>query len=96
MKFIFPSNYSFKAKLLGIIDYNTAIFNLIWDLFIFCLLNLIFNNLSLKIFLFIIFCFPLLLLSIVGFNNENILYVLSYLIKFFLNSRIYLYKKDIN
>lgn len=95
MKFIFPSNYSFKPKLLGIIDYNTAIFNLIWDIFIFCLINLILTNITLKIFLFIILCFPILLFSIVGFNHENILYVFSYLLKFFIYKKIYLYKKDI-
>ena len=27
MKFIFPQNYNFKNKLLGIIDYSTAFFN---------------------------------------------------------------------
>lgn len=95
MKFIFPANYSFKPKLLGIIDYNTAIFNLIWDIFIFCFINLILTNTTLKIFLFIIFCFPILLFSIVGFNHENILYVFSYLLKFFIYKKIYLYKKDI-
>ena len=81
MKFIFPANYSFKPKLLGIIDYNTAIFNLIWHIFIFWLINLIFYNLTLKIFLFIILCFPILLLSLIGFNHEKIVYVLLYIIK---------------
>ena len=31
MKFIFPQNYKFTTKVLGIIDYQTAILNLIWD-----------------------------------------------------------------
>lgn len=92
MKFIFPANYSFKPKLLGIIDYSTAIFNLIWHIFVFCLINLIFSSITLKIFLFIILCFPILLLSIVGFNHENILYVLFYLTKFYLHNNVYLYK----
>lgn len=93
MKFIFPTNYNFKPKLLGIIDYNTAIFNLILHIFIFCLLNLFFDNFTIKILLFIIICFPILLFSLIGFNHENILYVFSYLIKFFLSRKIYLYKR---
>lgn len=93
MKFIFPSNYNFKPKLFGIIDYNTAFFNIIWYLFVFCLVNLIFSSLSVKIFLFIILCFPLFLFSIIGFNHENILYVFYYIIKFILSRKVYLYKQ---
>ena len=37
MKFIFPQNYSFKNKFLGIIDYSTLIINLIFYIFIFCI-----------------------------------------------------------
>lgn len=93
MKFIIPTNFDFKPKLFGIIDYNVAIFNLVWCIFIFCLINLILSSLTIKVFLFILLCFPLLLFSIIGFNHENILYVLFYLIKFFINRKIYLYKK---
>ena len=42
MKFIFPQNYNFKNKLFGIIDYSSLIFNIIWDLIIFLLINLLF------------------------------------------------------
>ena len=35
MKFIFPQNYNFENKLFGIIDYNTAIANLLWYAIIF-------------------------------------------------------------
>ncbi len=93
MKFIFPQNYSFKSKLFGFIDYSTLFLNIIWDFFIFCLLDLIISNISLKISLFIIFCFPLFLFSIIGFNHENFVYVLTYLFKFIFNKKIYLYSK---
>lgn len=93
MKFIFPQNYDFKNKLLGIIDYSTAFVNLLWYALIFLFINLIFNDLTLKIFLFVIFCFPLLLFSMAGFNGENILYVFSYLIRFLLKPKLFLYKK---
>ena len=35
MKFIFPQNYSFKSKFLGIIEYNVLILNIIWCAFVF-------------------------------------------------------------
>lgn len=74
-------------------DSSTAIFNLIWYVFIFCLINLIFSNLTTKIALFIVLCFPLTLISIVGLGRENILYVLTYLTKFAYRPKLYLYDK---
>ena len=93
MKFIFPQNYNFNTKLFGIIDYQTAFINIIWWSIIFLILNLLFNDLLIKIIIFIILCLPVLLLSIVGFNHENIFYVISYLIKYAKSKKIYLYKK---
>lgn len=94
MKFIFPQNYNFKNKLLGIIDYSTAIFNVLWDAFIFVLINLFIKSLSIKIFFFIVLCFPLLLISFAGFNGENIIYVFSYLFKFITKPKLFLYQKN--
>ncbi len=96
MKFIFPQNYDFKNKLFGIIDYSTAFVNLIWYAFILILVHLLFHNLTIKIFTFIIFCFPLLLFSFAGFNGENIIYIFSYLIRFLLKPKLFLYKKTNN
>lgn len=94
MKFIFPQNYDFKNKILGIIDYSTAFVNLLWYVFVFIAVNAIFKDLSLKIFVFIVLCFPLLLVSFAGFNGENIIYVFSYLIRFLLKPKLFLYKKS--
>ena len=93
MKFIFPQNYDFNTKLFGLIDYTTAILNVIWSGFILLLVNIFFNSLNVKIFIFIIFSFPVLLFSIIGINGENIIYVASYLIKYFLKQKLYLYEK---
>ena len=93
MKFIFPQNYNFKNKLFGVIEYSTIILNLIWDLFIFIFINF-FNNLNIKIFLFFIFCFPLFLFSITGFNGESIIYVIRYIFNFLIKQKIYLFKKS--
>lgn len=93
MKFIFPQNYNFKSKLFGIIDYNTIILNLVWDLFIFIFVNF-FNNLNIRIFLFFIFCFPLLLFSFYGFNGENIIYVFTYIFKFLFKQKLLFFYKN--
>lgn len=93
MRFIFPQNYNFRNKFLGIIDYSTLIINIIFYLFIFSVCNLIFKNNNIKIFIFISTCFPLFILSITGLNNENIFLVFLYILKFFKNKRTYLYMK---
>lgn len=93
MKFIFPQNYNFNSKLFGFIDYSTAILNIVWFVFIFCLVNLLFSSLNFKIFFFIVLCFPLLIFSIVGFNHENIIYVFLYISKYLRNPKVYLYRK---
>lgn len=94
MKFIFPRNYNFNSKLFGVIDYFTIIINIIFDFFIFSLSNLIFNNINIKIFICISLCFPIFLLSIVGLNNENIFLVLTYIVKYFVKPKLYLYNKS--
>lgn len=93
MKFIFPQNYNFNNKLFGFLDYSTAIVNLIWYTFIFCICNLIFHSLNLKIFFFIILCLPLFLFSIIGFNHENIVYVFYYIFKYIQSKKIYVFMK---
>lgn len=93
MKFIFPRNFNFKNKFLGIIEYSTLFINLLWDVFIFCLVSLVLHSLTMKITIFIILCFPLFLFSIVNCNNENILIIISYLIKFLFSPKIYLFNK---
>ena len=94
MKFIFPQNYDFKNKLLGIIDYSTVFVNVVWCAFIFLVVNFIIKNITIKVFIFITFTFPLILLSFVGFNGENIIYVLSYLVRFIVKPKLYLYRKN--
>lgn len=92
MKFIFPQNYNFKPKLFGFIEYSTIFLNLFWDIFVFCFIH-IFPNLNIQIFLFFVFCFPLFLFSITGFNGESIIYVFSYVLKFLLKNKLLFYGK---
>ena len=93
MKFIFPKNYDFKSKLFGVFDYFTIIIDIIYSLFVFSICNLIFNDIYIKIFIIISLCFPIILLSIFGLNNENVFLVLLYILKYFLRPKLYLYNK---
>ena len=93
MKFIFPKNYDFKTKLFGVFDYLTIIINIIFDSFVFSICSLIFNDINIIIFICVSLCFPLLLLSIVGLNNENVFLVLIYIFKYFIRPKLYLYNK---
>ena len=96
MQFIFPSNYNFKNKLFGIINYSTIIINIIWYSFVFCLINLIFNNINLKIIFFSIFSVPFFIFSIVNNRNENIIIVFTYLFKYLFKPKLYFYKKELS
>lgn len=93
MKFIFPKNYDFNTKLFGLIDYSTAILNVVWSVIVFVIINIFFRSLNIKIFLFIICSFPVLLFSIIGINGENVIYVFSYIIKYILKQKLYFYEK---
>ena len=94
MKFIFPKNYKYNTKVLGFIDYITAIVDLLIGIIIFSILNLIFKDLSTRIYIFIIIFLPIILFSILGTNGENILEFLIYIFKFFKNRKIYFYQKN--
>ena len=59
MKFIIPQNYNFKNKILGILDYQTAIFIVIWCSITFGLLHIFIKNWDIKIFLFISLLFKI-------------------------------------
>ena len=74
MHFIIPKNYRFKNKLFGIFDYPTAILNTVWNIIIYFILRNINTAITLKIFIFTSLSFPVLLLSLIGFNNESQIY----------------------
>lgn len=94
MKFIFPKNYNFKTKLFGFIDYSTALIDLVLGIIIFFISNSLFSNITLKIYFFVCLFFPILLFSILGVQKESFFNVLFYIIKFFKNQNVYLYKKE--
>ena len=94
MKYIFPKNYNFKSKLFGIIDYPTAIFNVIIFAIDFLIAKVLFTNLTIKIFFIVLMYFPFFLFCVFGFNNENVLYILYYILKFVISPKFYIYRKE--
>ena len=93
MKFIFPKNYKYHLKFLGFMDYVTGVFDLIIGVILYFLISIIVKNIELKIYIFISLYFPILLMSIVGIGNENILIVFRYIIKYLLKPKVYVYDK---
>ena len=93
VKFIFPQNYKFNKKILGLVDAQTAVVSSLWAGMMYLVVNLIFKSLYVKIFSFIVTVFPIVIFSIVGFNGENIINVAMYIIKFLMRRRIMLYGK---
>ena len=54
---------------------------------------MIFRSLNIKIFLFIIFSFPMLIFSIIGINGDNLINVIIYMSKFIIKPKLLLYSK---
>ena len=94
MQFIIPKNYKFKTKLLGLLDYQTAIIDVIWAGILFLLSNFIFDNLIHKFYFILAFFLPVLLFTIIGVNNESVISVTIYIFKYFKRQKIFLYKKS--
>lgn len=93
MNFIIPQNYKFKNKIFGLIDYPTAIFNIVWNVILYFILKNINIDVTKKIFIFSSISFPIFLLTLIGFNNESPIYAFRYLINYFIKPKIYLFKK---
>ena len=92
MNFIIPQNYNFKPKLLGILDYPTAILNVAIIVILIIVLHLFFFFFVVKCILFIIVYLPIFLISVFGFYNENFLLVFLYVFKYLISPKVYIYK----
>lgn len=93
MKFIFPKNYSFKYKLLGFIDYSTAIIDCLLGFLLYFIIGLFVKTITTRIYIFIVVFFPLVLFSIFGLGRESLISVISYMYSFLTSQKIYLYDK---
>lgn len=94
MTFIIPQNYKYKNRILGIIDYPTAILNIIWNLILYFIVKNIPVIVTTKIFIFSALSFPVLLLTIFGFNNESPLFTIKYIIRYLIRPKVYLFDKN--
>lgn len=92
MKFIYPQNYKFKNKIFGVMDYATAIINIVIYVVVYFFIKMIFRNLKIKIFVFVLICFPCFLLSVINTNSENIFSIIKYIFKYIKKPKLYLYK----
>lgn len=93
MNFIFPKNYNFSFKILGIFSYSSIIINLVYAFILFFIISLFFKTLVIKFYIFIIFFIPFFLFSALSHSSENIIIVFVYVIKYFLRPKVYFYDK---
>lgn len=93
MHFIIPKNYTTKPKLLGTFEYSSVILSIIFIIITFSLLSLFPISITNKISIIIIINLPIFLLLNFGLGNENIIYILYYLLKYLFTPKIYIYYK---
>lgn len=94
MKFILPKNYDIKPKILGTFDFYSLLISGIFILLTFFICSLFNLTISNTISIIIIFNLPLFLFLNFGINNENILYIFFYLLKYLVSTKIYIYTKE--
>ena len=94
MKFIFPKNYKYRAKIFGFIDYVTAIVDLIIGIILFFILKIFVMKISTRIYIFTIVFIPIVLFSIFVSDGENIIIYLIRIIKFIKRRGVYFYSKN--
>lgn len=90
--YIFPKNYNFKNKIGGVIDYPTAIFNLLFIFLLYKFISIFKLTLTSKLIFISIFYTPIFLVSIFNHNDDNIICISYYVIKFLVRPKLYLYK----
>ena len=90
--YIFPKNYNFKNKIGGVIDYPTAIFNLLFLFLLYKFISIVKLTLTSKLIFISIFYTPIFLVSIFNHNDDNIICIAYYVIKFLVRPKLYLYK----
>ncbi len=98
-KYIFPVNYRYANKFLGIIEYRVLLPLSIYGIMIFCILYLIKLDFFLSVGIFIFLFVPPTILLGVGIKNEPFLPFLISVYRFRKNAKIYLYsgtKKEEN
>lgn len=91
-KYIFPLNYKYSTKFLGIIDYSTLLPISLYSLVIVIILYFFKFDFFTSFGIFIIFVLPPILLLSIGINNQPTIPYIIAIYKFHKNSKLYLYK----
>ena len=94
MKYIFPKNYKYRPKILGYIDYVTAVFDIVFGIMLFLIIHLIFKKVSTQIYAFIILFLPLVLITVFFTRDENIIEIICYMFKFIKRRGIFVYGRE--
>ena len=94
MKFIFPKNYDIKTKVLGTFDFHSLLFSCIFIFITFSICSFFKINISTTISIIIIINLPLFLFLNFGIGKENIIYIIYYLMKYLISSKIYIFNKE--
>jgi len=91
MKFIIPKNYNYHTKLLGIFDYPTAIFNIVFLLLLWFFFGIFIHSLTWHLSFVFIFYIPIFLISISNAYYESPVFQIYYILKFIIRPKLYLY-----
>lgn len=92
-KYIFPMNYTYSTKFLGILDYKTLLPLSIYAGILIFLLRLLQLDFFISFGIFIFLTLPPLLLFSLGINNQPAISYFRAIYYFSKNSKLYLFKK---
>ena len=90
------SNYKRQSKLLGIIEYKTAIIFLIYCIIVFYILSYLSLSTDIKIYIFAVFIIPIVFIFFININNESVLDIITNITLFIIKSKLYIHLSDIN
>ena len=93
MKFIFPKNYRYRSKILGFLDYVTALVDLVVGIFLFLFIKLFVQKITVQVYIFIILFVPIVLLSVFVLDGENIIDYFYMIVVFCRRRGVYLYQR---
>ena len=94
MKFIFPKNYKYRAKILGFIDYVTATIDLIIGFILIFLIRIFVKKITTQIYILVVLFIPIVLFSVFVADGENIILYTIQIFKFMKKRGIYFYDKN--
>lgn len=93
MKFIFPKNYNYSLKFLGIFSYSAIIFISIWGFCVYSIASFLFTSFIIKFYFFIFLFIPIFLFSALNKSNENMFFIIIYILKYLYRPKVYFYDK---